>query len=543
VGEVPLAEIAPVKESTQITRFVLTDQNLRWPSYVSAGCHLDGAALPSPDIRDSPTLLAGVFKRFCFEPPTPEPGLLEELKDFVQDWLLTNLIPLAPDTDVSFETWLEGTSYTETRRAELKLLWESSGGQLRPKDANVKMFMKAESYTDYKHARAINSRSDLFKIKVGPIFSAIEKSLFKLKWFIKKIPVADRPAFILERLFKHGSVYLATDFTSFESLFTKEIMEAVEFQLYRHATSALPNGQEFMELVETVLGGENTVINKNISMKVKATRMSGEMCTSLGNGFSNLMFMLFLCHKLGSEVVGVVEGDDGLFRVTGAHPTSDDFRKLGLVIKLEVHETLNTASFCGQVFDLVDMSVVTDPKVVLAAFGWVDGRYVNASASMHKSLLRAKAWSFGYQYPATPIISAMSRAYLRLTRSYDHRRVLKDERLNGWEREYYQEAFDAGRPELNRPVGDATRLLMETLYGVSVSTQKAYEAYFDSLGSLEPIPKWFDVPGSWTDYANSYVYEQRYDFLVNRPVDGWRRHFDVVVPIDGVHMDCGIFMT
>ena len=50
-----------------------------------------------------------------------------------------------------------------------------------------------------------------------------------------------------------------------------------------------------------VIQGENRVFSKWFSGSVFARRMSGEMNTSLGNGFANLMMMTEVCLRIGME--------------------------------------------------------------------------------------------------------------------------------------------------------------------------------------------------------------------------------------------------
>jgi hypothetical protein len=396
------------------------------------------------------------------------------------------------------------------------------------------MFTKAESYLDFKHARAINSRSDRFKVEVGPFFHLIEQKLFKLPWFIKRIPAPLRAKYVFDMLNAAGAEYEGSDYTSFEALFTSEIMEAAEFQLYDWVVEPHPRGKEFMSTIKTYLGGVNRIVNKYMTVEVDATRMSGEMCTSLGNGFSNLMFMLFIAEECGCDVTGIVEGDDGLFRLAirpgGHRPTADDFAKLGLVIKLEHHAQLNTASFCGQVFDTATFTVVTDPKKVLASFGWIDGKFACSTRNKKLSMLRAKAWSIGYQYPACPVLSSLSRAYLRLTRSIDHRTVLQDRNLDSYKRAEYVEAFDAGRPELNLPIDPETRAIMEAAFGFPSDLQRLYEDYFDNLQRIEEIPLWFDAPEPWVRFSSKYVITTRYPQLLSDPPEAWRRCYPTPLP-------------
>ena len=122
-------------------------------------------------------------------------------------------------------------------------------------------------------------------------------------------------------------------------------------------------GEHILGIMKEVLCGKNIVQNRYLDCIIEARRMSGEMNTSLGNGFSNLMFMAFVCEKLGLNCNGVVEGDDGLFAFNGNTPSASDFTKYGFNIKLDVHSEISTASFCGNVFDPEDRQIMTCPYI------------------------------------------------------------------------------------------------------------------------------------------------------------------------------------
>jgi hypothetical protein len=471
------------------------------------GCVVEGSCMPHCDPHDPLTTLAGVAKRFAFKPPEPESELLSHFKRFVRQWIGENLISLAPDSDISVQTWLDSTNYPLHRKDELMRKYTDCEGRLDPrKHYKCKSFMKDECYPEYKHARAINSRSDEFKCKVGPIFRLIEKVVFKHKAFIKRIPVSDRPQYILDMLKRNGAIYMATDYTAFESLFTRDIMEACEFQLYEYMTQYLPDGASFMGLLREVLGGENVCEFKNFTVSLDATRMSGEMCTSLGNGFSNLMFMLFMCQEAGcTNVDGVVEGDDGLFTMIGTPPTTELFARLGLVIKIDIHTNIEEASFCGLIFDVDDRLNVTDPRDVLASIGWSSAKYAKSNTNKRKTLLRCKALSAAYQYPGCPIVGALAKYILRVTRSYDVRHMVSNWQ-NTYERTQLIEALDYGYDFKNPPTN--TRLLVEKKYGISIEHQLCIEAYLDSLDELQhlhhPIIDLY-MPLLWKQYWFNYV--------------------------------------
>lgn len=485
----PLPKIAPVKDEYVFGKVRRVDLDQRRPVLTSLGCHYIGACNPHGDPSHPKTMVAGVRKRFAFRPPKAKRGFYRKFKSFVLRWCRENLDPLVYDTDLSLDHWLDATNYSEDRKKELKEKFSKVGSIFENKKYfDCKSFMKDETYPSYKHVRAINSRSDEFKCWVGPTFKAIEKFLFKLEWFVKNVPVADRPAYITNRLYRVGSKYVATDYTAFESLFTSELMKSCEFVLYDYMTQNLPNHAEFMDLMYFVLAGEFKCQFKHFNVKVQATRMSGEMCTSLGNGFTNLMLMLFLCEENGvTDVTGVVEGDDGLFNIDGPVPTSAQFAECGFVIKMEEHLNLSEASFCGCVFDVDDLVNVTNPLEKLLDFGWCKEVYSGASVNKKMMLLRAKALSTAHQYAGCPVLQSFAQYILYCTRSYNiSQNMLDNKGLFGyWEKTKFDYLKYTKIP--TRSVPYRTRLLVEKLYKIPVDVQISIEKYFDECKTLKPF--------------------------------------------------------
>lgn len=474
----------------------------------SLGVFLDKIGLPHPSPDDPDTIAAGFMKRFASKPPASDQALVRELKEFVNNFLKRNLAPLDKDTDLTVEEWLSKTAYPDWRKKELLELLEKFPTMDRRKHTVVKSFMKDETYVEFKHSRGINARHDRFKVEVGPTFKKIEDAVYRLKYFIKHTPVADRPKKIAELLLAGRKIY-ATDYTAFEALFTAEIMEAVEFQLYDYMTQFLPNHEYFMLLCREVLAGMNILENKFWTMKLPATRMSGEMCTSLGNGFSNLMFMLFVAFKSGVTVDGFVEGDDGIFiNLAGGDLDQSLFTRLGLRIKLEEHVDICSASFCGIIFDPVDNIPIADPRKVLASFGWCSNRYHGSKPGKKMDLLRVKSLALKYQYPGCPIISALADYGLRMTSGRDVRHFVSSKiRVAEYERAKLLEAIKVD-PLVCVPVGMASRLLVEKKFGLSVETQFKIEEYLCSLERICPLDlQYLDcmVHPSWTSYFSKYA--------------------------------------
>lgn len=502
--------IPPVKPSSEIKVKPQILRPKKMAEQISLGCPADGVCMPHVDTNDTKTAIDGVRKRFLTDMPKADQETIEAFIQFVKKWIRQNLIPLSSDTDSTFETWLMKTAYPEWRKHELAAAWKECGGRVNARDFKVKSFIKDEVYPEYKHARGINSRTDVFKCFAGPIFKLIEEKVFALEYFIKKIPVADRPKYIYDRLAKDGAKYFEGDYSTFEAHFTKQIMEAAEFQLYEYMTSELPEGNQWYETMVEVLAGRNFCSYKEFQACVDATRMSGEMCTSLGNGFANLMFLLFLFERAGSKINGLVlEGDDNLISFTGDAPSQDDFKKLGCVIKFQVRTDLRDSCFCGLLFDPDDLVNITDPYKVLASFGWAGKKYTSCGNKRLKALLRCKALSYLHQYPGSPIIQALALYGLRVTRSFDVRSFIeKDRALSMWDREKLRAAIETAKLPV-RAVPIKTRILMESHFGVSIPRQLHLEQQLDAASYLAPFQ--FDVltfPQCWRLYWTDHVHWQ-----------------------------------
>jgi len=265
-----------------------------------------------------------------------------------------------------------------------------------------------------------------------------------------------------------------------------------------------------MRMVDDFLLGKNNIVSKFFKAQIEATRMSGEMCTSLGNGFSTMCFFYFVCEECGfTEVSLVVEGDDNAASGVGTPPTKEDFAELGLVIKLEVFTSPSDMSFCGLVFDEQDEQIVTDPRKVVANFGWASRQYVRARESKLKTLLRCKSLSLAYQYPGCPIVTALAHYGLRVTAGHDVRGLINNSRsFSTWDRGLLLDAL-ANPVERQQP-GPGTRALVERLFGITVLDQIRMEKYFDTKEDFAPIddPVFLDTCHSdWHVFFQQYAVE------------------------------------
>lgn len=479
---------------------------------VSSGPHVEGAALPHPDHNHTPTVLGAILKRAASSHPDPLEGEWDRIEAHTLAFVEKHFTPLPADADDSFLTWLAATNYPEWRKEQLRLCHYAIEWWGDPDYARVKCFIKDEVYAEYKHARSIFSRTDTYKTKVGPIFKLIENEVYKHPAFIKHVPVAQRPAYITEMLGGSTGSYFTSDYTGYESQFREKLMDKCEFVLYRHMTKFLPNRDRFLKDIEC-LKKPNTCIWKNITAVLPTCRMSGEMNTSLGNGFSNLMFTDYTATKKGcTNIRTVVEGDDGLSTWSGPDLTEEDFAELGLTIKMQKHSSLTTASFCGLVFDPSEGFNIRDPRPVLADFGWVDKKYTGSKPIVLKRLLRAKSLSLAHQYPGCPIVMEMARYGLRVTKDLKVTRKIQDH-FSFWYRDQLLEAIkDEKNIKFPEP-GPNTRHLVSELYDIGYVQQLHIENYFrnkqDLLPIDDPVVKYYMDPVWNHYYANFTVINPR----------------------------------
>lgn len=377
----------------------------------------------------------------------------------------------------------------------------------------MKLHTKEEPYIDYKYFRGIYARTDAFKVVIGAIISVMEDVLFKMPWFIKKVPVCDRPRVIAEMLIP-GFVAWATDYTSFESLFQEQIMKNTEFKLYHHMLGdACPSLLRFMIFT---LAGMNAIHHKNLQCKIKACRMSGEMNTSLANTFSNLMFALFYLYSIHVDPgPGKYEGDDGLQMVPEGTPEPTTFfSDMGLRLKIEVHSSLTTASFCGVVTDIVDLVNLTDPRKAMASFGWGSMCYVGSRSATRMKLLRCKAFSMAYQYRGCPILDQLAHAALKFTRSYDISDFVTHLKIEPHKLEILMAAL-AKAPEIVKagpltPTANSRKVIVE-VYGITEDVQINLENHYMTTKNPVLDSKYDDgiFPGVWVHCAAHYVIQSR----------------------------------
>lgn len=474
-----------------------------------------GIAPPIPDVDDGPTLIAGCESRFCHSNPPPQD--LDGLKSFVEGWVRDNLNPLVEGDLPTMHEYVMSTNHPLWRRLELDdAAKDVERSSISREDFVNKSHGKRETYPKYKHARGINSRTDRFKVYSGRYFHAIENVLYSRPEFIKHVPVCDRARFVVERLGCHPGPYYETDYSHFESHFTPEVMRSLELVLYKHMLSNFPG---VYRVIESALIGVNVCRFHNFTLKIRGVRMSGDMCTSLGNGFSNLMLAKYVAFKKSGVLDGIVEGDDGLF-VSSVPLTAEDFASLGFEIKMLSHNDLYETQFCGLQFSR-SLCNLTDPVDVLVNFPWSHSSQVGPSYRVRLELLRAKALSLRYEYPRCPILTALGQRYIQLTSGsrarFDgnwYERNVEIETIK------YRARTDE---EVSLGIDDITRADFSRLFGISTQLQLAIEDEISRSSLMElggPVLKAFlrdvvhpDVFHYWDNFVCAYGVRRQPDVV------------------------------
>jgi hypothetical protein len=404
-----------------------------------------------------------------------------------------HLRPFAPQKCFGFEEWLAKTHYTQWRKDEIRkvhdrfparVTWRCVRDHSRPKG-----FVKLESYPFFKFPRGIHARDDWIKAWIGPIIKEIEEQVYKLPQFIKHIPVADRPRYVQQNVETAGCVYAATDYSAYESSFHPELMKVCEFELYRYMCQHTVAMRD-ISLFERMCCGKNVLRYKDGTFVVNGRRMSGEMTTSLGNGWTNLMLATFMLKD--RDLRCVVEGDDGLFAIQPQEKqdfSAEQFARFGFVIKMEIHKDIETASFCGIIYAREVGFNLADPVQELINFGWSLGQL---RLKKSRDLLVAKAMSLGYEYPGAPVMASLSKYVLRVcgakvdweyvenTMDLWHRELLRQVRASSSNKQFITHLFRV-------PVDERSRWVVERKFNLTVDLQLKTEKYLDSLERLQPL--------------------------------------------------------
>lgn len=510
---------------------------------VSLPVFLLDASRPGPDHKDKLSSVMGACKRLGAEVSPCPFRKMKKILLYARKHIHPQFQTLQPEDIPTAEEWISGINHPDRRKEELRAalaVLRTQGLAQRPgfedeDPRDCKSFIKDEKYDECKPSRWINSSSDLVKVAFGPIADACMGELVKHEAMIKTVPVSERAKAIWDSMGGVDVIAQSSDATAMEDhyaniydptapdgssndpryrianefmlyllgdrLVSADQLAAIKFLFFK--TPGVDQGalrEYWADIKDTVHLKEflRQVINTYRRMKMRhfghvlinAILCSGEMDTS----FRNTATMFIMCNyaifysSKGRITTTVTknEGDDSLaVYPRGLEPTEQFWSDHGFVVKIEFRGSVNEASFCGLVFDPVDLISVPDIRKTLASFGWTNRRYVRASDKVRLQLLRSKALSMACEYGNVPILGALAHRLLFLTRWVHVRKSIIDS-MDQYEREKYRINFRARVWEEAPNPPYRTRLLVERLQGISPDVQISIEKKLSTI-DLEPF--------------------------------------------------------
>lgn len=446
----------------------------------SLPCFIHGACLPKPQLSGA-AVEGGLRKRLFHKTPGYSHTVLKKLRCFVFNWCVKNLKPL--DKLHTFDEWLDQTNYSRKRKQQLIEAHERADVKQLHKYV-VECHPKDEFYESLKFLRMISARKDEAKTIFGPIFHGIEQEVYKLPYFVKGLTEQERIQKIVDT-FGDRPVYV-TDYSAFETHFTSDLLAHCEFVMYKYMLRNFPGEIDKLK----VLLGRNKLVSKYFHGVLEGVRMSGEMNTSLGNGFSNLMLMLFISSEEGFEILNaVVEGDDGLFEIRGRPPTPQLFKSYGLELKIQPSRP-HLASFCGCVYNPENQRNFGHPLKHLITFGWCGRRHLSLRRRRKMELVMSRVYSLCALYPGVPLIWKLCQLCIN---NFDEVRFYRAKR--------YLDRYKLSNIVLTDKVESPTfsdRLFFEEITGISPHEQETIERDMENTFPIIKSPTLLNhLPEVW----------------------------------------------
>lgn len=478
-----LGNILPEYTSPLKSQLKFTTENTPTPThevYAKQIGPINPKGIPFVTDKSSYSLIQGAKKRVVPQTPTPDSKYLKQVR-YTVDTLLKEMEPLEymPWDKEFIRKFLEVFDKPQkTKDALEEAYFDAIQRPMKPSDYYLKTFGKKEFYEDEKYVRCIMVRENSVKALMSWAIHQCDEYLFHKskisRYFIKGMTPQQQVEAMNER-FKGHSLFLETDYSSFESSFDLRYQRIVEIAFFKHM---LKNNPHILEIVLNCYK-KHKVLGRGFSMEFTGGRMSGDLWTSSMNGFSNLVNIMTLCRMHHLEWDGFCEGDDGLFWLSGADLTEEDYTRLGFTIKMEYKHRIQDCSFCGKVFDETSLHVLGTPEQ-LNRIGWsLDKSYWNAKPHIKTQLILSRALSLAVLYPGCPCIQARAKGLLSsakgqlkftkniLREKYQLRELLKYHRELDLRKIY--DALEFPEPTTQ------DRILYEERFGITVNQQLSYE--------------------------------------------------------------------
>lgn len=513
------------------------------------GIEDENLAMPFPDVEDAKSQIFGVLKRLAVKLPHVCLNVHKRMLLFIPRFFGLFFRPLTDDQIMDPMVWIETRPYTMARKQEHKDAW-LAGEPENPCDTF--MWVKKEPYDGYKHLRFICPMKDWTKMFMGPIATELDKQVFRLPCFIKKIPAANRVEYLEQLLDRQFSLISEADVTSMEAHMRKRRAKWL-LTLVELFTKDLQKGEKYRYMLKKIVGyGKRTRSEaKNFVVKRLKRLCSGMNETSVFNSLLSVMLHYFIledkfgvdlqkiCDNLNDQRIEELmyetnigparlgsEGDDKIAaEEPGQQMTEQIYLEYGMACVPRHRQNIWGSDFCTMVFTQ-DHIMVTDVLYTYVTFGYGGISYLNVSNQRIDELIRARAMSLFHQYENCPVLHELARYAIRITDHIDMTRFFKKRNwgISQYEYDQMNEAYlyfqkrleEKPFTEVQCPIN--TRLMVETLYNVTVDMQLEAEsklAKMDEKQQLNLFPHYL-YPDSWLHYSAHYVRDEEIAAIKNR---------------------------
>ncbi len=445
-----------------------------------------GAAPFHADCSDPETVFTGCQHRQAAKVPNMSRAVRRKLRAFTHTYLRKHLRPLRISDVPDFDSWLKNsTQYTEEQKKVLAAAREESEkypyGKLPKRYRKGKCFPKREKHQEPKCSRGICGRHPVVRSRYGPIFHAIEEAIYALPFFVKGLTPQQRIKVLADELSRSG-VLLDNDFSCFEGSFSVALMSAVEKVVIDYLLAAFPKQLR----KEIWLDMKTSVFRyKHFTVTVDGKRKSGDAWTSVFNGFTNAILIMFAAAESGlrpTDLVFKVEGDDSsiLLLVRKRFEFSRIVLDAGFLAKEVWYDHISDGNFCQLTFDPDSLVLIKDAAKVIVSFPWLLGQHLDVTEEHADMLYRAKAMSLASECGSTPILSVFAGTVLRRTS-----RVEMDWQFVTKHTPYYMRSKIEYSDRVSEPPLSA-RVAYSGRYGISVDEQLVIEDCIRKTGTVTP---------------------------------------------------------
>lgn len=240
---------------------------------------------------------------------------------------------------------------------------------------NISMFIKPDKYPlDEIHdavPRAIQFRSKEFNLQMMQYVDPIEHRLYQeltmgsasgTRVIAKGLNPQERGDLILTKLkfFSRPRIY-SLDHSRFDSCVRTEHLRMLHRKYYRMTRS-----YDFMKLCSHQLFN-NCYSLRGIKYRARATRMSGDADTGLGNTIINLDVIYGWLLANGVDKYDMlVDGDDSWVIIEDQEMDNRYFSHMGFVTKVKSSLNTDDLQFCQQKLSMEPVSFVRNPQRILA---------------------------------------------------------------------------------------------------------------------------------------------------------------------------------